>query len=110
MTKQDDQAPTPSTSSPPCVDALEYISDLTYDDSTRVPIVAPGMPIQKGWRVRNVGTCAWTPGFALAFVCGDQLGGISAPIVQDIVPGQTVDLFVNLTSPAHPAGIAATGR
>lgn len=97
-----DQAPLPTPTPPPCIDAMAYVSDLTYDDSIRVPVVPRGQPFQKGWRVRNAGTCSWLPGYSLTFAGGDQMGGVSAQIVRDVAPGETVDLFVNLTAPATP--------
>ena len=81
---------------------MAYVSDLTFDDSVRVPIVPLGQPFQKGWRVRNAGTCPWTPGYALTFAGGDQMGGVSAQIVREVAPGATVDLYVNLTAPSTP--------
>ena len=97
-----DQAPLPTPSPPPCVDALAYVSDLTYDDTARVPIVPLGQPFQKGWRVRNAGTCPWLPGYALTFAGGDQMRGVSGQIVREVAPGATVDLYVNLTAPSTP--------
>ncbi|MCB0245336.1 MAG: transporter substrate-binding domain-containing protein, partial [Anaerolineae bacterium] len=97
-----DQAPLPTPSPPPCVDAMAYVSDLTFDDSVRVPVVPRGQPFQKGWRVRNAGTCPWTPGYALTFAGGDQMGGVSAQIVREVAPGAAVDLYVNLTAPTTP--------
>ena len=98
----DDQAPLPTPAPPPCVDAMAYVSDLTFDDSVRVPIVPPAQPFQKGWRVRNAGTCPWTPGYALTFAGGDQMGGVSAQIVREVAPGATVDLYVNMVAPGAP--------
>lgn len=98
----DDQAPLPTPAPPPCVDAMAYVRDLTFDDSVRVPIVPPAQPFQKGWRVRNVGTCPWTPGYALTFAGGDRMGGVSAQIVREVAPGATVDLYVNMVAPAAP--------
>lgn len=97
-----DQAPLPTPAPPPCVDAMAYVSDLTFDDSVRIPIVPPAQPFQKGWRVRNAGTCPWAPGYTLTFAGGDQMGGVSAQIVREVAPGAAVDLYVNMVSPAAP--------
>lgn len=97
-----DQVPLPTPAPPPCIDAMAYVSDLTYDDSVRVPVVPPNQTFQKGWRVRNAGTCPWTPGYALTFAGGDQMGGVAAQIVNEVAPGATVDLYVNMVAPTAP--------
>jgi hypothetical protein len=55
----------------------------------------------KTWRLKNTGTCSWTPAYAVVFFSGEAMSG---PAVQaltaNVNPGQTVDLSVNLKAPA----------
>lgn len=100
--------PGPTQPPPPCLDGMAYVSDLTYPDynMTAIPIVPPGTPFQKGWRIRNIGTCAWNSQYFLRYVTGNNpsasMGGAPTPIMGMVPPGATYDLYVNLVSPLTP--------
>ncbi len=89
---------TPTGPPPPSgCDKAQFIADVTVPDGT---VFAPGATFKKTWRLKNVGTCAWTTGYFLVFVSGEQMGGpSSAAFPTGVAPGQTVDLSVNLTAP-----------
>ena len=38
----------------------------------------PGNDFTKTWRLQNVGTCSWTPAYALVFVSGDRMHGAAS--------------------------------
>ncbi len=109
-------APTPDTSQPTatpaaptgCVDAMVYVADLSFDDEkmTDPPTLLPGEPFRKGWRVRNVGNCAWNSLYSLVPVGGNHPAAImdSEPVtVQGLVqPGQEYDFWVDLVAPLAP--------
>lgn len=84
----------------PC-NRISFISDVTVPDGT---VMAPGMPFTKTWRLKNEGTCTWTPDYTVVFDGGAAMGGASA--VQftgvNIPPGQAVDVSVQLVAPATP--------
>jgi len=87
------QTPTPET---PCLWAA-FVKDVSVPDGTSY---APGNKFTKTWRLQNKGTCTWTSGYDLVFVSGDSMGGAaSVPFAGDVLPGQTVDLSINLTAP-----------
>lgn len=89
--------PVPTTPAPGC-DKAQFIADVTVPDGTTF---APGATFKKTWRLKNIGTCAWTTGYYLVFVSGEQMGGpSSAAFPTAVSPGQTVDLSVNLTAPS----------
>lgn len=102
-------APTPTpaaTPTPaPCIHGMAYVADLNYDDKNMKapPVMAPGQQFTKRWRVRNSGTCAWEPGFQLAFVGGNRtgadMGGTAAGVDRQVEPGQTFDFAVALQAP-----------
>ena len=80
-------------------DVAAFIKDVTVTDGS---IIGPGKSFTKTWRIQNVGTCSWTPSYALVFINGD---GMSAPnlvsLSGNVNPGDTVDLSVNLTAPSQ---------
>jgi hypothetical protein len=78
-------------------DAIEFLDDITYPDGS---LVTRNNTFAKVWRVKNIGTCAWTPSYAIAFVGGDLMNGPSAvALTRNINPGETIDLQVTLTAP-----------
>lgn len=78
-------------------DAAQFVADVTTPDGTNV---LPGLTFAKTWRIKNVGTCAWSTSYSLVFASGDALGGIpSSNLPASVAPGQTVDLTVSLTAP-----------
>jgi len=84
----------------PGCDHAGFITDVTVPDNT---IFSPGASFTKTWRLRNIGSCSWTPSYSLAFVSGEKMGGaelIALPRI--ILPGETVDLSVNLVAPGTP--------
>ena len=85
-----------STAAAGC-DKAQFISDVTVPDNTTF---APNVTFTKTWRLKNVGTCTWTTAYSITFVSGDRMGGADVLLPQTVVPGQTVDVGVNLTAPS----------
>jgi hypothetical protein len=80
-----------------CQDSAEFVEDVTIPDDT---VIEGGATFTKTWRLRNVGTCDWTPAYALTFVDGFELDGPNIiPITDTVVPTNTVDFSVALTAP-----------
>ncbi|MFZ5820969.1 MAG: NBR1-Ig-like domain-containing protein [Chloroflexota bacterium] len=78
-------------------DAAAFIKDVTIPDGT---VIERGDAFQKIWRLQNVGTCSWTPSYALVFISGDGMSGpTSASLPGNVNPGESMDLSVNLTAP-----------
>ena len=92
--------PTPTktpTPGPAACDRAGFISDVTIPDGTSF---APNTPFLKTWRIKNIGSCTWT-NYSLIFDTGDKMGGLDTTlIIPTILPGQTVDLSISLTSPS----------
>ncbi len=92
---------TPSSSPVPLsrCDAAAFIKDVTVPDGS---VITRGSTFQKIWRLQNVGTCSWTPSYALVFVSGDRMSGpTSASLPGNVNPGESIDLAVNLTAPSQ---------
>ena len=83
-----------------CSYRAAYIADITVPDHS---VLVPGRTFAKVWRVRNTGTCAWGPSYALDSVVnvgGTLLGARPAePIPTVVLPGGTVDLTVYMVAP-----------
>lgn len=89
------QTPIPT----PC-DAAQFVADVTIPDDTELLV---NSNFTKTWRLRNVGTCTWTSGYALIFDHGDRMSAPDAvPLTSGTVPpGATVDVSVNLKAPSE---------
>jgi hypothetical protein len=88
------------TSVAACTDRAAFVQDVTIPDDTQV---APGQSLVKTWRLRNSGTCTWTPDYALVFARGDQMGAPAwSALPATVPPNATVDLSVSLTAPTAP--------
>lgn len=96
--------PVPATNTPvPTATAITYcdwvsfVKDVTISDGT---VMTPNESFTKTWRLKNRGTCTWTPDYMLVFTSGTQMGGTTAVRLPAYVsPGQTVDVSVPLTAP-----------
>lgn len=101
--------PTPTPKPPAaCVDGMAWVADLSYDDKnmTAPPVIPPGQPFVKSWRVRNTGTCNWNSGYRLVYDHGNvsaaQMGGQPVAVQGTVAPGATYDFSVNLVAPTQP--------
>ena len=82
-------------------DRAQFVSDVTVPDGKTF---APGTPFTKTWRVKNVGTCTWSPAYAMVFDTGEKMSGpdlVNLP--KTVAAGQSVDLSVNLIAPTAAA-------
>jgi hypothetical protein len=95
------QVATPTSTQLPAVtycDWASFVKDVTIPDGTTL---LPGETFTKVWRLKNRGTCTWTPDYMLVFSSGSQMGGTTAIRLPGYVaPGQTIDISVTLTAPS----------
>lgn len=91
---------------PPVCDAAEYLGVFTADTGRRIFIptedqvaakVVAGSTVHRAWRVRNIGTCTWGPGYELAFYGGRAMGsgGIAFEAAYPADPGRRNALVSN---------------
>ena len=79
-------------------DKAAFVKDVSVPDGT---LFTPNEPFTKTWRLKNIGDCTWTTGYALVFDGGAQMGGASPqPLTANVAPGETIDISVNLSAPA----------
>lgn len=93
---------------PPVCDAAEYLGVFTAGDSTERRIFIPhddqvparvvaGSILHRAWRLRNIGTCTWGPGYELAFYGGRAMGsgGVAFESIYPADPGRRNTLVDN---------------
>lgn len=80
-------------------DWAAFVKDVTVPDGS---LFEAGEMFTKTWRIKNRGTCTWTPDYMLVFTSGDAMGETTALRLPGyLAPGQTVDISVTLTAPAR---------
>lgn len=78
-----------------CDDA-RFVADVTIPDGTEFD---PGERFTKTWRLENNGTCAWTTDYSVSFLSGDPLSGEVVDISEQVQPGETYDLSIDMKAP-----------
>lgn len=92
-----ENTPTPD---PQHCDQVQFIADVTVPEGT---VFAPGQSFTKTWRLKNIGSCAWTTAYQLVFDSGELMGGPAfAAFPHSVQPGQVIDLSIHLTAPSVP--------
>jgi hypothetical protein len=80
-----------------CKDWAQFIVDVTVPDGTRFQ---PSERFTKTMRFKNIGTCAWTPGYRFIFDGGEKMNGHDSQTLDGyVLPGQFVDLSLELQAP-----------
>lgn len=88
-------APT-STSAPVPCNAAQFIRDMTVEDGAEF---SPGANFVKVWRLKNVGSCTWNKSYTVTFDGGDQMGGSTFDIPENIAPGEQIDIAIEMKAP-----------
>lgn len=78
-------------------DWAAFVKDITIPDGT---LLDPGDVFTKTWRLKNVGTCTWTPDYDVVFYGGAQMSGAAVQVPGYVAPGQYVDVSVTFTAPS----------
>ena len=87
----------PSAPTAAC-DLAQFVADVSIPDGT--PFNA-STSFTKTWRLKNIGTCAWSTSYSLIYDSGDKMGGpASQTLTGSTPPGSTLEVSVNLQSPA----------
>jgi hypothetical protein len=75
-----------------------FAGDVTVPDGT---VFAPGQHFVKTWRIRNIGTHAWSAGYRWHFEAGSQLSAVNSVPVAATAPGATVEISVPMSAPSQ---------
>jgi len=90
----------PSITPTQVCDAGIFVSDITIPDGSTF---SAGIQFTKTWRIKNTGTCTWTPEYAVVFDSGDAMDGPAAQTIgTSVTPGQTIDVSITLRAPGQP--------
>lgn len=89
--------PTSGTPEAACENKASFIDDVTIRDNAEID---PETDFVKIWRLRNDGSCTWTPAYLLTFFGGQRLEAPSTVTLSGpVAPGETVDLAVDMQAP-----------
>jgi hypothetical protein len=77
--------------------SLAFIKDINIPDNTEM---TTGQVFTKTWRVNNNGSCAWESGFKVIFTSGDAMDGTPFTLTEDVDPGGSIEVSVDLTAPS----------
>jgi hypothetical protein len=84
--------------------ACTYQAQLVGDNTLPLgSMLDANTSMEKGWRVKNTGTCSWD-GVQLVYVRGEAMTGTTGVPVALTVAGASVDVSVPMTAPAE-AGV-----
>jgi len=90
--------PITPTIPPSACDKVQYVSDVTVPDGT---VMQPGAQFTKTWRLKNIGTCAWSTSYQLVFFSGEKMGAASsAAFPKSVAVSGTVDVSISMTAPS----------
>lgn len=91
--------PLPTATAVSYCDWVAFVKDVSIPDGTKL---SAGDTFTKTWRLKNRGTCTWTPDYMLVFVSGDSMGGTTSVRLPGYVSaGQSIDVSVTLTAPGR---------
>ncbi len=86
----------PTATTGPCVNNLEFLQDITIPDDTAVSI---GSTIDKQWLVKNSGACNWDSTYHLKWIGGDPLGAAQEQVLFPARAGTQATLRILFTAP-----------
>jgi len=82
--------------------SARFVSDVSIFDGTQM---APSTKFTKIWRIKNSGETPWPAGTKFVFVGGDQMAAdMTVPLADSskvILPGEEVDIAVDMVAPAQ---------
>ena len=91
----------------PCVNQSAFVADVTVPDNT---FFRPGARIDKTWRVRNSGTCAWASGYRLVFASGERLGAPDSVALSATARAPAANVSVAMQAPGASGVFTGTWR
>jgi len=77
-----------------------FLMDVTVPDDSEITTYTAFL---KTWRIRNNGSCTWTPDYKLVFWDGNSLGSANQEYLlgEIVAPGEIIELSIELISPAE---------
>jgi hypothetical protein len=84
---------------PDCSSEAEFVEDVTIPDHT---VVERGHSAIKIWRIRNTGTCTWTPEYQIQLAGGNPFTWQKPSVIDIVNPGEETEISVEIVSPEIP--------
>ncbi len=95
-------APTQSSASAAGFKVGDY-AEFQYNVPADLTVYAPGEPFQLEVGFKNVGSVTWTTEYALVFIGGDQMSGITkVPLKVAVKPGEKAIFNIDQKAPGEP--------
>lgn len=80
-------------------DQAEWVSQSINDKT----VFEPGETFTLTWTLKNSGITTWAVNYALRFFGGDPFSSAQeVPLNQEVAPGETVDIILQMKAPAKP--------
>ena len=93
--------PTPETpiptNPPDCTNSAAFVADVTIADND---LIAPSTDFTKTWRIKNTGTCVWTPEYTLSHYSEERMLAPASVPLSVTYPNETLDISMDLTAPS----------
>ncbi len=86
----------PATPTPPCVDNLQFLEDVTIPDGT---VVQVGQVLDKRWRVENAGTCNWDSQYRIQLISGSPMGAATEQALFPARSGTEIEIQIQFVVP-----------
>ena len=86
----------PATPTPPCVDNLQFLEDVTIPDGT---VAQVGQVLDKRWRVENAGTCNWDSQYRIQLIAGSLMGAATEQVLFPARGGTEVEIQIQFVVP-----------
>lgn len=91
--------PPAQPAAPDCTDLAAFYDDITIPDGT---FFRAGEKFTKTWRLRNNGSCTWTPDYQVVFAGGEMMNApLAVPFPGVVAPGDQVDISIELQAPGR---------
>ncbi len=89
---------------PDCTLDAQFVEDVTIPDHT---IVERGNTLTKTWRVRNTGSCTWTPAYQIRLAGGNPVPWSQSSLLDTVPTGEVAEISVDIVSPEIPGNYHA---
>ena len=96
---QPEPEPEPESPQPPPAPNIQFVTDVTIPDDTRLPA---GSTFVKTWRVKNTGNVDWNSNYKLVFADGAAMTKKTMQTLPEVAPGQSGTVSVEFTVPLQP--------
>ncbi len=82
-----------------CENNAEFVEDISIPDYA---VVERGDVFVKIWRIRNSGSCTWTPAYQIDHAQGNPVEWQNVAITEVVSPGEETEVGVTVHSPTAP--------